>query len=431
MNNTENLVVIHLSATAVYAVIGSVVSRDDIRILGMSEVKISDFFYQGYIRNQEGLKRSIKQVIQNVEDMANCRVHSVWLSFSTPELLSKNSYAKVHISDETIAVKDVVDALGQSKQRDMPKDHYLMQHVQQGVYINDNSDMLIEDPIGTFAEQMTVMYHLMMLPVMSRQNMEELFRPTNVRIDHMIFDAVSSAEYSLMAEEREQGVCFIDIGYSTTSVCVYKENKLLFTHCLPKGANEVTMDISAELGISMLEAERLKKYQGTANSKNVDTALFHSIKCRGIDDEITVNLHELSLVIEARYMDIYNQVFALLQQANLVEYITRGVVLGGGGSKMSGLVALSKRYLNMPVVLTNKNPAISVSATLSKQGRKGHFEAVSQMIDDPKFYTALGTLLYSQSEQFRHSERSSKEALIHSQKHNVLQRINHWLQKNL
>ncbi len=278
MNNTENLVVIHLSATAVYAVIGSIVSRDDIRILGMSEVKMSDFFYQGYIRNQEGLKRSIKQAIQNVEDMANCRVHSVWLSFSTPELLSKNSYGKVYINEDTIAVKDIVNALGQAKQREMPKDHYLMQHVQQGIYINDNSQLLVEDPIGTFAEQMTVMYHLMMLPVLSRQNMEELFRPTNVRIDHMIFDAVSSAEYSLIAEEREQGVCFIDIGYSTTSVCVYKENKLLFTHCFAKGANEVTMDISAELGISMLEAEQLKKYKGTANSKSVDTALFHSIK---------------------------------------------------------------------------------------------------------------------------------------------------------
>ncbi len=130
-------------------------------------------------------------------------------------------------------------------------------------------------------------------------------------------------------------------------------------------------------------------------------------------------------------MDIYNQVFSLLQQANLIEYINRGVVLGGGGSRMKGLVAVSKRYLNMPVVLTNKNPAISVSHTLKRQGDSRHFETLSRMIDNPKFYTAFGTLLYSQSEQFKHSERSSDEALIHSQKVSVLKRLNRWLHKTI
>ncbi|MBS9779950.1 MAG: cell division protein FtsA [Moraxellaceae bacterium] len=432
MNSTETLVVVHLSATAVYTVIGSIVSRDDIRILGLSEVKISDFFYQGYIRNQEALKRSIKQSIQEAEDMANCRVHSVWLSFSTPELLSKNSYGKVYIEDDRVSVKDIVNALGQTKQRDMPRDHYLMQHVQQGVYINDNSSLLIEDPIGTFAHEITVMYHLMMLPVTSRQNMEELFRPANVRVDHMIFDAVSSAEYSLMTEEREQGVCFIDIGYNTTSICVYKEHKLLFTKCITNGANNVTMDISAELGLTMLEAEVLKKEQGTADSSKVDMGSFYTLKRRESDDELTINLHELALIIEARYVDIYNEVFSLLQEVNLVEHINSGVVLAGGGSKMKGLIAMSKRYLGMSVVLTNKNQAIKPSEVNDKKRYdKQHVKTVKRMIDDSKFYTAFGTLIYSQSDQFRHSERSFEEALIHSQKNSFLKRLNKFLKEAL
>lgn len=420
MSSPENLVVVHLSATAVYAVIGTVIASDDIRIIGVSEVKINDF-YHGHILNQDRLKSAIKQAIQNVEDMANCRVHSVWLSFSTPELLSSNSFGKVYTQDETIKVKDIVDALGQAKQRDMPKDHYLMQHVQQGVYINEESQ-LIEDPIGTFADELTVMYHLMMLPVRSRQNMEELFRPANVRVDHMIFDAVSSAEYSLMQDEREQGVCFIDIGYSSTSVCVYKEGKLVFTACLDIGAHHVTMDISAEIGLTMLEAEKLKKYHGTVNVQSVDIAKFKSIK-RSSGDELTINLHELALIIEARYVEIYNEIFTRLQKANLVDFIDRGVVLSGGGSKMEGLVAFSKRYLNMSVVLTNVNSAISVS------NKGDNFEKLDKLIQDPKLFTAFGTLLYSQSDQFRHSEKSSQEALKHSQKLGWIDRLHEFLKK--
>lgn len=94
-------------------------------------------------------------------------------------------------------------------------------------------------------------------------------------IDHIVFDAVTSAEYSLMREERQQGVCLVDIGASTTSICVYKENKLIFTHCVATGSHEVTMDISADIGISMIEAEKLKKSHGTVDINSVDPSSFY------------------------------------------------------------------------------------------------------------------------------------------------------------
>ncbi len=437
MRSPENIVVIHLSATAVYAVIGNIVNVDDIRIMGLSEVKISDF-YQGHIMNQSRLKRAIKQAIEEASEMANMRVHSVWLSFSSPELRSTNSFGRINIEGEAISVRDIVNALGQAKQRDMPKDHYLMQHVQQGVYVNDDSHLL-EDPIGTYADTLTVMYHLMMLPVRSRQNLEELFRPDNlkvdhVRVDHMIFDAVSSAEYSLLPEDRELGVCFVDIGYSSTSVCVYKEGKLVFTSCIAHGAHEVTMDISADLGLTMLEAEQLKKRHGTVDVKNVDAAQFRTVKRQSAHtsplsqtDEITVNLHELASIIEARYVEIYTEIFSQLEEANLTDFIDRGIVLSGGGSNMRGLTQFSKRLLNMPVSLTNQHPAISASNHFEDNET---YQKVTRMIEDSNFHTAFGTLLYSQSDQFRYSERSSVEALKHSQKTvNVLNKFHEWLKR--
>lgn len=425
MNSPENLVVVHLSATAVYVVIGNIVSNDDIRIKGLSQVKISDF-YQGKILSQERLKSVIKQALHEAENMANCRVHSVWLSFSSPEMMSKNSFGKIDLSGKPITVKDIVEALGQAKKRELPSDYYLMQYTQQGVYVNDES-VLIDDPIESYANSMTVMYHLMMMPVVSLQNIEALFRPANVRVDHMIFDAVAGAEYSLMRDEREHGVCYIDIGYSTTSVCVYKENKLIYTACYPHGSHEATMDISADLGLSMLEAENLKKRHGTIDVKSVDIAQFKAIRRQGSADELTVNLHELALIIEARYIEILKVVFAPLFDAKLVDYLERGVVLSGGGSRMNGIIPFAKRLLNLPVFLTNTHPAISASNEFDNHAA---FKQVSALIEEPNFQTAFGALLYSQSQQFQHSERSSTEALDYTEKAaGLFEKLNHFLRK--
>ena len=161
MKNNENLVVVHLSATAVYVVIGNVVSAKDIRILGVGKVKNSDF-YQGQIKHRERLQGAIKQAIQEAEDTANCRVHSVWLTLATPELSSKNSAGEVKVEDEVVRAKDMVQALANAKSRDLSSDYYLMHCCQQGIYV-DEQDFMVDDVIEMMAHNITVMYHMMMM----------------------------------------------------------------------------------------------------------------------------------------------------------------------------------------------------------------------------------------------------------------------------
>ncbi|MGO1376579.1 MAG: cell division protein FtsA [Psychrobacter sp.] len=406
MKNTENLVVVHLSATAVYVVIGSVVSAKDIRILGVGQVKNSDF-YQGQIKHRERLQGAIKQAIQEAEDTANCRVHSVWLTLATPELFSKNSAGEVQVEDDVVRAKDMVQALSNAKSRDLPSDYYLMHCCQQGIYVNDQ-DFIVDDAIETMAHNITVMYHMMMMPVSSRQNIQKLLQSCDVGIDHIVFDAVTSAEYSLMSDERQQGVCLVDIGASTTSICVYKENKLIFTHCIATGSHEVTMDISADFGISMIEAEKLKKTHGTADVHSVDPSSFFLFKPQGSGDEININIYNLARIIEARYIQIFTEVARQLHEADLIGYIDKGIVLTGGGSVIKGMIPFAKKLLKMPVVLTNTHPAISA---YNQFDNDESFKQLNIQVNDRTYQTAFGTLLYSQSEQFRRSEKSEPEAL--------------------
>ena len=425
MKTLENLVVIHLSATAVYVVIGQVKASDDIRILGVGEVKNEDFQY-GSIKHWDRLKSAIRQAIIEAEEMANCRVHSVWLTLSTPELLSKNSYGSVDVDSGTVETRHIVQALSTAKDKDMPPSHYLMHHCQQGIFVDEQEEM-VDDAIDMLANKLTVMYHLMMMPVASRQNIQKLIQACDVSIDHILFDAVSSAEYALITEEREQGVCFIDIGASTTSVCVYRENRLVLTYCVSEGGNKATMDISADLGISMIEAEALKKRHGTVDVTSIDASQFVTVPRIGMTDEITVNVLQLAQIIEARYIDILRAVFQELSDAGLMDFVPRGVVLAGGGSQIKGMIPFAKRFLGMPVYLTNANKAITAYNGFDDEQK---FSYLSSRVQDRVLQTAFGALLYSQSEQFRHSEKSSPEALkvsrMSKMKHglqNILQRL--------
>ena len=146
MKKPDLIVVVHLSATAIHTVIGQIHSAQDIRIIGLSTVKNHDFA-QGTIRHRERLKSAIKQSIQNAEDMANCRVNSVWLSFSTPDLQSVNSVGEVKIKHDIVQAKDVVAALTQAKNKHLQDDLYLMHYAQQGIALDGNAEM-IDDAIG-------------------------------------------------------------------------------------------------------------------------------------------------------------------------------------------------------------------------------------------------------------------------------------------
>ena len=419
MKKPDLIVVIHLSATAIHTVIGQVHSAQDIRIVGLSTVKNHDFS-QGTIRHRERLKSAIKQSIQNAEDMANCRVNSVWLSFSTPDLQSVNSVGEVKIAHEVVQAKDVVDALTQAKAKYLRDDLYLMHYAQQGIALDGNADM-IDDAIGMQANDLMVLHHLMMMPVKGRQNLQQLLQECDVSIDQMLFDAVSTAEYGLLPEEKYHGVCLIDIGASTTSICVYREDKLVYTHCFAEGGHHATLDISMLLDVTIVEAETMKKNQASVDRHGIDSSQFFTIKRSQYNDEKTINMLELLEVTEARYLSILSNIKAALDQEGLSNFLQQGYVITGGGADMRGLLPLAKKVLGNKVNKVNQHSAISA---YTQYGDDDKLRTIAAMIGERKYQTAFGTLLYSQSEAFHHSEKSSPDSLQVAPMREKLQTLN-------
>lgn len=425
MKKPDTLVVIHLTATAIHTVIGQVYSASDIRIIGIGSVKSYDF-YQGTIRHRERLKSAIKQSMQEAEDMSNCRINSVWLSFATPDLQSLNSVGEVAIHHDTIQAKDVVTALTQVKQQHVRDDMYLMHYTQQGIALDDD-DQMINDAIGMQAKRMTVLYHLMMMPVRGRQNLQQLLQECDVKIDQILFDAVSSAEYCLLVDEKYHGVCLIDIGYASTSVCVYREHKLVYTHCFAEGGHDATLDISMLLDVTIAEAELIKKNQANVDRHGIDASAFFTVKRTQFDDEKAINMQQLHNIVHARYAKLLGDIKRSLDDAGLSDFLQQGYVLTGGGSDMRGLLPLAKQVFANKVHKANTNSAISPYAPFSDSDEK--LRDLVTLIEQRKFQTAFGTLLYSQSEDFLHSEKASPDALKQPALQRHMQQMGNFLRR--
>lgn len=171
------------------------------------------------------------------------------------------------------------------------------------------------------------------------------------------------------------------------------------------------MDISADMGISMVEAEKLKKTHGTVDVNSIDPGAFFLLTLQGTNDERNVSTYGLARIIEARYIQLFTEIVRQLSEAELIGFIDRGMVLTGGGSSIKGMIPFAKKLLKMPVVLTNPHPAISAYNHFDNEAS---FKQLSLQVNDRAYQTAFGTLLYSQSEQFRHSEQSEPEAIKQS-----------------
>lgn len=425
MKNPEIIVVIHLTASAIHTVIGQVYSAQDIRIIGLGSAKNHDFA-QGTIRHRERLKSAIKKSIQDAEDMANCRINSVWLSFSTPDLQSVNSGGEVKITHDVVQAKDIVAALTHAKTKHIPDNMYLMHYVQQGIAL-DGSDSMVDDAIGMQASELMVLYHLMMMPVRGRQNLQQLLQECDVSIDQMVFDAVSSAEYGLLPEEKYHGVCLIDIGSSTTSVCVYREDKLVYTRCFEQGGQHVTNDLSSELEITVVEAEALKKSHASVDRHGIDATQFISVKRVQYNDEKIFNMQQLLDITEARYLSILFAIKTDLDATGLSDFLQQGYVITGGGSEMRGLLSLTKRVFANKVHKVNQHAAITAYTPFGNDDDK--LRHIATLITQRKYQTAFGALLYSQSDAFMHSEKSSPEALKGSPMRQKLHQVSTFLRK--
>ena len=379
-----SVVAIDIGTHKVSVLIGKVHAPDNIQVIGMATAR-NRGMNKGKIVSLDKVITAIKNAVQEAEDMAECRVHSAWISIPSAEL--KSFYASgrtpVENNEHIITTSEVVRALELAKASHLTSDHYLVSAVPLGFELDDSAEW-VQNPIRMSAHSMMGHYQLMMLPISTMQNLDRALKGANIGVEKMVVSCLATAEASLLKDEKEYGVCLVDIGAGTTNIAVYLDSRLALTHTLQRGGEHVTRDIAAVLQTTTEEAERIKLLYGCVDLKVVKPD--HMIQFQGIDGPQTMSRIELSEIIIARYEEILTQVHHELQRNGAIHGLYHGVVLTGDATQIEGMVSLVRRMLGVSAHLGN--PPVQVHA-------EEHNQAALRR---SQYATASGLLIFSQSE---------------------------------
>ena len=379
-----SVVAIDIGTHKVSVLIGKVHAPDNIQVIGMATAR-NRGMNKGKIVSLDKVITAIKNAVQEAEDMAECRVHSAWVSIPSAEL--KSFYASgrtpVENTDHTITTSEVVRALELAKASHMTSDHYLVSAVPLGFELDDSTEW-VQNPIRMSAHSMIGHYQLMMLPISTMQNLDRALKGANIGVEKLVVSCLATAEASLLKDEKEYGVCLVDIGAGTTNIAVYLDGRLALTHTLQRGGEHVTRDIAAVLQTTTEEAERIILLYGCVDIKSVKPD--HMIQIQGIDGPQTISRIELTEIVIARYEEILGQVRQELERNGAIHGLYHGVVLTGDASQIEGMVTLTRRMLGVSAHLGN--PPVQVTAD----------EQNIAALRRSQYATAAGLLMFSQSE---------------------------------
>ena len=389
------IVAIDVGTHKVAVLIGRVHAADRIEVIGLGHAA-NRGMSKGMINNMDKVVAAIKEAVALAEDMADCRVHSAWVAIPSPELQSFNASGRTPVANGSITTAEIVRTLEMAKSSHLLPTHYLINAVPLGVAIDDREDWA-EYPINMAASTITGHYHLMMLPNNIMQNIDKALKSANIGVERMIVSNLATAESTLLREEKEYGVCLVDIGAGTTAISVYLENRLILSHTLQRGGDSVTRDIASVLHTSTEQAEMLKVRYGGVNRDLIRPDQMIQVAGAGNNPVLTLSRMDLADIVIARYEEIFEEVRRLLADSGAIGVLRHGVVLSGAACQIEGIVSLGRNALGVPVHLGNHPASVEI-----REERK-------PLLHRTIFATASGLLLYSQSENQRWSEATDRD----------------------
>ena len=339
---------------------------------------------KGVVINIESTVQSIQRAIEEAELMAGCQIHSVYAGIAGSHIRSMNSHGTVAIKDKEVTISDVERVLDAAKAVHFPGDQQLL-HVLPQEYIIDNQEG-IREPIGMSGVRLEAKVHLITGAVSAAQNIAKCIERCGLSVDGIILEQMASSYSVLEVDEKDLGVCLVDIGGGTTDIAVFIDGAIRHTAVIPIAGDQVTNDIAVALRTPTQYADEIKIKYACALTQLARED--ETIEVPSVGDRPPRQLARQTLaeVVEPRYEELLMLVQAELRRSGFEELLAAGVVLTGGSSKMEGVVELAEEVFHLPVRLgfpqhvgglvdVVKNPIHATGVGLLLFGNKGELEA--------------------------------------------------------
>ena len=340
------IVGLDIGTSKVVAIVGEISLDGDIEIVGIGSSP-SKGMKKGVVVNIESTVQSIQRAAEEAELMAGCQIHSVYVGIAGSHIRSLNSHGIVAIKDKEVYRADLERVIDAAQAVAIPADQKILHILPQEYVIDDQEG--IKEPLGMSGVRLEAKVHLVTCAVNAAQNIEKCIRRCGLEVEEIILEQLASSYSVLTDDERELGVCMVDIGGGTTDIAIFTEGSIRHTGVIPIAGDQVTNDIAMALRTPTQHAEEIKIKYACALTQLAGPD--ETIKVPSVGDRPPRDLSRQSLaeVVEPRYDELFTLVQAELRRSGYEDMVPAGVVLTGGTSKMEGVVELAEEIFHMPV----------------------------------------------------------------------------------
>ncbi len=415
-SSDDNIIVgLDIGTATISALVGEVLPDGQINIIGAGSSP-SRGMDKGGVNDLESVVKSVQRAVDQAELMAECQITNVFISLSGRHIASRIEKGMGAISDQEVSQEDMDRAIHTAKSIKISDEQRILHVIPQEFTIDYQEG--IKNPLGLSGVRMEVSVHLISCHNDMAKNIIKAVERCGLRVEHIVYSGLAASNAVITEDERELGVCVVDIGAGTIDVSIWTGGALRHTEVFSYAGNAVTSDIAFAFGTPVNDAEEIKVKYGCALSELVSKDDSVNVPSVGGRPSRSLQRQTLSEVIEPRYtelMGLVNQTIDTVQQKlredGIKHHLAAGVVLTGGASQIEGLVECAERVFRNQV----------------RVGKPLNVSGLTDYVKAPYHSTAVGLLHYAKDFQINDDTEYSEphRATVTS----LFDRLRNWIQK--
>jgi cell division protein FtsA len=391
MKHDGRIVGLDVGTTKISALVGEL-TEEGLDIVGLGTAP-STGIRKGVVVNIASTVTAIRKAVEEAERMADCEITQVYTGIAGGHIRGFNSHGIVAVKDGEITQADIDRVLDAAKAVAIPMDREVV-HILPQEFIVDDQDG-IKQPLGMHGVRLEAKVHIVTAATTSAQNVIRCANRAGLEVSAVVLQQLASAEAVLTQDEKDLGVCLVDIGGGTADIAIYSNGAIVHTSVLPLGGNHLTTDIALGIRTPQEEAERIKRRFGCAVVEQVDAEQTIDVPSVGGREPRRLSRQILCEIIEARAEEILQLVRTEIRNTAYEDLLASGVVLTGGTSNLEGIGDLAEEILGLPI----------------RFGRPEGLGGMSDVVRSPTHATGVGLIRYGANEVERAWEEQPADGL--------------------
>jgi cell division protein FtsA len=349
-----------------------------LRYRGHAQVR-SQGMRKGLVADLNPAIRAVTHAADEAEQVAHAVIDHCVVGVGGAHVRGVNSRGGISLGTRLreITREDVRASVDRARSVTLPADREVLHLLPQQFILDEQPG--IHDPVGMVGNRLEVNLHIIVSSASASQNLITCANKAGLEVTDTVFEGIAAAEATVSPDERELGICLIEIGAGSTEVVVFFEGSVAHTAVIPIGGDHFTNDLAVGLHVSLEEAEFLKIHYGNCVVTSVPSANEVEISGAAGKAPRTISQRFLGEILEPRARELFHMLRENLRQGGVLEALGAGCIITGGGARLAGLLDIVESLLRVPA-------------------RIGYPVALSRMPEDliqPEFSTAVGMLLYT------------------------------------